>query len=97
MRIDSYVVAAQKGTAQMAIITSSIGLIHRYHNQAALGGLNVLGGAVLDLVTAWRREEKREKSIIAIMEIIYSFPLTVPCPWSDDTRSLVRSSAPLES
>lgn len=52
VRIDSYVVAAQKGTAQMAIITSSIGLIHRHHNQAALGGLNVLGGAVLDLVAA---------------------------------------------
>lgn len=50
VRIDRYVVAAQKRAAQMAIIASAIGLIHRHHNQAALGGLNVFGGAVLDLV-----------------------------------------------
>lgn len=69
----------------MAIIASAIGLIHRHHNQAALGGLNVFGGAVLDLV-ADVGEVGGSNIIMVITEIISPFALTVPGPWSDDTR-----------
>lgn len=58
----------------MAIIASSIGLIHRHHNQSTLCGLNVLGGAVLDLIT------ERGESERIIMLIIYSICGHLPSP-----------------
>lgn len=60
----------------MAIIASSIGLIHRHHNQSTLSGLNVLGGAVLDLITAHRERERGR----IIMLIIYSICGHSPSP-----------------
>lgn len=61
----------------MAIIASSIGLIHRHHNQSTLCGLNVLGGAVLDLITAHREGGESER---IIMLIIYSICGHLPSP-----------------
>lgn len=61
----------------MAIIASSIGLIHRYHNQSTLCGLNILGGAVLDLITEYR---EREESEWIIMLIIFHRLCHLPSP-----------------
>lgn len=54
MCVDGYVVAAQKRATQVAVVASAIGLVHRHHNQAALRGLNVLGGAVFDFIAGQR-------------------------------------------
>lgn len=61
----------------MAIIASSIGLIYRHHNQSTFSGLNILCGAVLNLIT---KERERGESERIIMLIIFHRLCHLPSP-----------------
>jgi len=52
MGIHRDVVAAQKRTSQMAIVSTAISFVHRNHNQATFSGFNVFSRRVSNLVAA---------------------------------------------